>query len=239
LKDGFLYKFAKCELVVYHCILRNGRNKEMADLTVVEFVIRLSELRKATKRLLFNRGEFKETDCADLLVSPCAATFRTVGAWIDVPVSGNSPGTVRMPLRMLEGIAKVASTYKKPELRLHFEAGKIQVEKFSLRHPDVALGIFPDQRVDLPADAGVLDTLALASLLSPEQIFDQGLRERVETAQRFTSGVVSRAEEALREFSISREGIQNLVDVRIKETAAKLGTEGTSQPLMGVLKRPA
>ena len=195
---------------------------QMADLTVVEFAIRLSELRKATKRLFVSRGEFKETDSADLLVSRFIATFRTVGTEFEAPVDGSRPGTVRIPLRMLKDIAQAAGTYKKPELSFHFEAGQVQVEKFSLRHPDVALGILPDQRLDLPVDAGALDTLAMASLLSPEQIVDQGMRARVEAAQWYTSQAVSSAAEALREFGIRRKCIQELVDGRIKETAGKL-----------------
>jgi hypothetical protein len=96
------------------------------------------------------------------------------------------------------------------------------VERFIIRHPDIALGIFPSQKFDLPVDAGVVDTLAMASLLSPEQIVDQGLRERVEGAQRYASQAVSMAEQVLREFDIRREQIQQLLDARIKKTAAKL-----------------
>ena len=193
---------------------------------IVEFTIRLSELRKATRRLLFNRGAFKQSDSADLLVSSCAATFRAVGSWIDVPVSGKLPGTVRLPLRTLNEIGKILSTYKKPELSLHFEAGRVQVEKFSLRHPDVAIGIIPDQRIDLPADAGARGTLAIASLLSPEQIVAQGLRERVENAQRTTSEAIATAAQVLREFGISRRQLQKMVDANIERAAEKLGREG-------------
>jgi hypothetical protein len=96
------------------------------------------------------------------------------------------------------------------------------VERFIIRHPDVTLGISPAQKFDLPADAGVLDTLAMTLLLSPEQIVDQGLRDRVETAQRYTSEAVSGAKEALRELGIPRKRIQELVDVRIKEAAEKV-----------------
>jgi len=194
----------------------------MAGLSTVEFVIRLSELRKAKKQLFFNCGEFKDTDCADLLVSSCAATFRAVGTEFEAPVNASHPGLVRMPLRTLKELVQVAGTFRKPELKLRFELGKVQVEKFILRHPDVTLGIFPNQKLDLPADAGVVDTLALASLLSPEQILDQGLRERVETAQRYASGAISDAEEALRELGIRRTRIQKLVDAHIEEKAEKL-----------------
>jgi hypothetical protein len=193
-----------------------------ADVSVVEFTIRLSELRKAQKQLLFNRGVFKETDCADILISPCVATFRAVGTEFEAPVNGSHPGPVRMPLKTLNELVKAAGTFRKSELKLHFEPGKVQVERFMIRHPDVALGIFPDQKFDLPPDAGVLDTLAMASVLSPEQIVDQGLRERVEAAQKYTSLAVSSAEATLREQGIRREHIQQLVDARIKDTAQKL-----------------
>jgi hypothetical protein len=194
----------------------------MADMSVVEFVIRLSELRKAHKALLCNRGEFKETDCVDILVSECAATFRAVGTTHEAPVGGNFPGPVRVPLKTLKQLVQAAGTFRKPDLKVHFEPGIVRVERFTIRDPDVALGIFPDQRFDLPPDAGVLDTLAMASLLSPEQIVDQGLRERVETAQRVTAQAVSNAEGTLRELGIRRVHIQELVDARIKDTAEKL-----------------
>jgi len=194
----------------------------MTDIGVVEFEIRLSELRKAQKNLLFNRGAFKETDCADLLVSPCVATFRTVGTEFEASVKGSHPGPARMPLKTPKQLVQAAGTFGKPEIKLHFEPGKVQVEKFIIHHPDVTLGIFPSQKFDLPPDAGVLDTLALASLLSPEQIADQGLRERVETAQRCASVAVSSAGEALRELGVSRVLIQELVDARVKDTAKVL-----------------
>lgn len=139
----------------------------------VSEVIRSSDLRKATKQLSFNRGEFKETDCADLLVSSFAATFRSVGTEAEVPIAGTHPGTVRLPLKILVNVIKVAKTYNTPELKWHFEPGVIRVEKFSLRNPDITLGIIPDLKFDLPADVGSLHTLAVARLRSPEQIADQ------------------------------------------------------------------
>ena len=99
-----------------------------------------------------------------------------------------------------------------------------RAEKCVRRHPDISLGIFPDRRLDLPADAGALDTLAIAQLLSPEEIANQGLRERVEVTQRQASDAVSTAFEALRDFGVTRGRIQELVDDRIKGTSEKLGS---------------
>jgi len=165
---------------------------------------------------------FKETDCADLLVSSFAATFRTVGTAAEVPIEGTHPGTVRLPLKILVNVIKVAKTYNTPRLKWHFEPGVIRVEKFSLSHPDISLGILPDLKFDLPADAGPVHTLAVARLLSPEQIADQGLRERVEAAQRRVCAGVSTAALALKEFGISQGQLQELVDMRIREISEKM-----------------
>ena len=50
----------------------------MTSRSAVEITIRLSDFQKAAKHLSLNREEFKETDCADLLVSSYAVTFRSV-----------------------------------------------------------------------------------------------------------------------------------------------------------------
>jgi hypothetical protein len=71
------------------------------------------------------------------------------------------------------------------------------------------IGIIPDQRIDLPADAGARDTLAMASLLSPEQIVTQGLRERVESAQRTTSEAIASATQALRGLEFLADNFRN------------------------------
>lgn len=197
----------------------------MEELKQVEFVIRLSDLREAAKQLLFNRGGFADTDCADLLISPCVATFRAVGTEVEVPVHGMKTGPVRIPLLAIREIVRLAPSYRKTELKLHFEAGSYRLENSFVRtHPDITIGIFPDPTFDFPPDAGPLDTLALASLLSPEQIADQGMRERVETAQKHTTQAISRAVSALRELGVERKCIQELVDGRIANAAEELAS---------------
>ena len=63
----------------------------------VDFRIRVRDLAKATKHLLFNRAQFADTDFADILVSETGATFRAVGTDTEVPVNGTQPGTARYP----------------------------------------------------------------------------------------------------------------------------------------------
>jgi len=108
---------------------------------LVEFIVRLSDMRKATKHLSFNRAGFRDTDSADLLVSQCVATFRAVGTEIEVPVQGTRSGTVRLPLKQLRDLMEIANTYKKREVQLHFEPGVARIETCVRRHPDISLGI--------------------------------------------------------------------------------------------------
>ena len=136
-----------------------------------------------------------------------------------MPVEGTHPGAVRLPLRLLPKILEVAKTYRKREIKWHFEQGTMRIEKFSWSYPDITLGTLPDPRVDLPSDAGALQTLAMASLLSPEEIADQGWRERVEIAQREASTAIESASQRLVQFGISRQQIQELVDASIQRTA--------------------
>jgi hypothetical protein len=105
---------------------------------------------------------------------------------------------------------------------LRFEPGAMRVERFKLDNPDIALGILPDLKFDLPSDAGPLQTLAMASLLSPEEIADQGFRERVETAQKQVSWAVSNAAQSLEQFGISRQQVQELIDASIQRNAEPL-----------------
>lgn len=91
-----------------------------------------------------------------------------------------------------------------------------------MKHPDVTLGVFPDPKYELPSAAGALQTLAMASLLTPDKIVDEGLRERVEAAQQRVSQVVANAVGVLDEFGIPETQIQELIDRRIRETATGL-----------------
>lgn len=195
----------------------------MSSDPVVEFTMKLADFRKATKHLSLNREEFKESDCADLLISSFAATFRSVGTTTEVPVEGRHAGTVRLPLRLLPKIIEVAKTYRKPDVKWHFEPGTMQIEKFKWKHPDITLGTIPDPKLDMPTDAGPLQTLAMASLLSPEDVADQGWRERVEIAQKQASTAISSASSRLEQFGISREQIQALVEASIHRTEESLG----------------
>ena len=135
----------------------------------VEFAIHTSDLRLATSQLKANRGEYRDSDTVDILVSECVATFRAVGTETEVPVNGKQTGSVRLSLKSLRDLLKVALSFKKKEVRFLFEPGEAKVETFSRSHPDIELGTIPDQQLLIPVDVSVLDTLALAEILGPSR----------------------------------------------------------------------
>jgi hypothetical protein len=188
----------------------------------VDFSIRVGDLAKAIKQLLFNREEFADTDFADILVSETGATFRAVGTDTEVPVNGTHPGTARLPLRILNETPELARSYKERDIQISFVAGVMTVGRTKVRHQDIVVGLIPDHSVSLPPDASVLDTLAVARLLSPEQIVEQGLRERVEVAQERTTRAIANAAFALADFGVPPEQLRALVDSRIEVVAQKL-----------------
>ena len=188
----------------------------------VEFIIRTSDLRQATSQLKANRGKRTETDFVDILVSECAATFRSVGTEIEVPVNGKIPGAVRIPLRIVDKINSTVKTMKKKELPFHCEPGIIKIGSWSVKHPDIELGRIPDQRLGLPIDVSVLDTLALAEILSADQIVEEGMRERMEEAIDTRTSVVAAALAALQTLGITERQLQGLVDAHVKDAVERL-----------------
>jgi len=188
----------------------------------VEFIIEPTDLRQATSQLKANRGRHKETDFVDILVSECAATFRAVGAETEVPVEGKIPGSVRVPLRIVDKIEKAARSFKTAKLKFSCEPGVIKIEGLSLKHPDIQLGKLPDQRVSLPIDLSLLDTLALTKILTASQIVEEGMRERVEEAWGARTFALTNALTALRPLEVEDWQLSHLVDCHIEDAAKRL-----------------
>ena len=188
----------------------------------VEFRLRVDDLRSATRQLTINLGQSKDTDFADLLVSECAATFRTVGTSMEVPVNGIQPGTARLPISTLVKIAAIAKTFKAKETLVLIWDGLIKIGSWQTRESEIVLGVIPDQSLDIPADASFLDTLALAWLLSPAGVKEQGIGARVVKAERAKEDAIDRATRALEPLRLEREKIAALVEDHIAEAGKRL-----------------
>ena len=189
---------------------------------MVEFTIRTKDLKHAIKELSVNRDPGHRNETADILVSECVATFRAVGTETEVPVVGKKPGSVRLSLTMLRKLSDVAATFKGKEIPVVFAPGISKVGTMTVKHPDIELGVLPDRKLTVPVDLSVLDTLAIARLLTPQQLVEQGLRERVEEAQRGCSNAIGNAAAALQEFKVDSRQVQTLVDTQITRAAERL-----------------
>ena len=188
----------------------------------VEFRVRVSDFRNAAQQLTANRGQNKQIDFVDVLVSECIATFRTVGTSTELPIRGIQPGTARLPILTMEKIAAVAKTFKAKETLVVIWDGLIKIGSWQTKNSEIVLGVIPDQSFDIPADASFLDTLAAASLLTPAGIKAQGLEKRVVKAERAKQDAIDRATRALEPLKIDRDQIAALVEEHILEAGKRL-----------------
>ena len=188
----------------------------------VEFRLRTDDLKNAIRQMTINRGKNKATDFVDVLVSECIATFRSVGSSMDVPVNGIQPGTARLPFTILERFSLIAKTFKGKEVVVLILDGIFKVNGWQIRDGEIALGMIPDQSLDMPSDATFLDTLALASLLTPAGVKAQGLERRVVKAQRAKEDAIDRATRAMEPLLVEREKIAALVEDHIVEAGKRL-----------------
>ena len=188
----------------------------------IEFRVRVSDLKNATKQLLVNRGEFRDSDLVDLLVSECVATLRTVGTSTEIPVTGTLPGAARLPLSVLQEMAKIAGSYKTTEVPVLVIEGGIKVASFRRGNDQITLGQIPDQRINIPVDASLLDTLAIGVLLSEMQITEQGLTRRVLEAWQKANVAIHEAAASLTALDVTEAQIRDLVEERVQKAAERL-----------------
>jgi hypothetical protein len=185
----------------------------------VEFTVRTDDLKRATKQLQLDRQEFADSDSADLTVSASMVDLKAIGTSTSIAANGKQTGTVRLPLRVLVRVVDVARTYKQKETTILIDQGFAKVGKTKTSHPDIVVGVDSSVEMSMPPSASVLDTLAVASMMSPEEIANAGLRDRVESAQKAVSAAVASAVAALKELNVGVQDITEIVDRRVVEAA--------------------
>jgi hypothetical protein len=188
----------------------------------IEFQTRVADFKNATKQLLINRGKFKQTDIADLLVSECVATFRAVGTSTEIPVNGISPGTARIPLSALEAIASTAGMFKKKEIKIVIEDGSIKIDTFRHSHPETSWEFCPTSASISPVDASLLDTLGVGAILTESGIEEQGLTNRILDAWERANHAITSAAGSLAPLGISEQQIRQLVEEQVTASGQRL-----------------
>lgn len=185
----------------------------------VEFKVRTDDLSRTVRRLGTNRGDFKDSDFAELVVTTYAVDMTAVGTEERLVADGKQTGNARIPLKMLAKLVDTARSYHKRECTILVDNGFASIGRSKISHPDIAVGVGASAAGSIPINASALDTLAVATLMDPEKIADSGLRERVQMAQRLASEAVRAAVDALREFGVSTEDITEVLDRRVAEAA--------------------
>ena len=153
----------------------------------VEFTVRTDDLKRATKQLQLDRQEFADSDFADLTVSASMVDLKAIGTATSIAANGNRPERRVFHCGYWFASSDVARTYKQKESTILIDHGFAKVGKTKTSHPDIVVGVDSSVEISMPPSASVLDTLAVASMMSPEEIANAGLRDRVESAQKAVS----------------------------------------------------
>jgi hypothetical protein len=137
--------------------------------------------------------------------------------WIDSPRESSPWGCQDRPAAW-----SFRSSAGKQNCRFTVSRAFIKIGSCSVKHPDIELGRIPDQRLGLPIDVSVLDTLALAETLSADQIVEEGMRARVEEAIETRTFVIATALGTLQVLGITERQLQGLIDIHVKDAAKRL-----------------
>ena len=132
------------------------------------------------------------------------------------------PWNARIPLPALKAIASTAGTFKKKEVTVVIEDGAIKIDTFRHGHPGIKLGILPDQRIDLPVGASLLDTLGVGTILTESGIEEQGLTNRILDAWERANRAITSAAGSLAALGISEQQIRQLVEVQVTASGQRL-----------------
>ena len=84
----------------------------------IEFTVLTEDLKRAARQLEVNRGEFNDTDIANLIVSPSGLEIRALGTETCVAVDAKQPGAARLPLKLFVRIVEMAETYHQRQVTI-------------------------------------------------------------------------------------------------------------------------
>jgi hypothetical protein len=126
-----------------------------------------------------------------------------------------------MPLSILQKVVGISRSFRKPQVQVTISEGVLKIDSWRCSGA-ITVGPLPDPKVDLPVDASTVDTLALAELLSPDQLVNEGLHRRVQEAREVASDAISKATLALKPLGISREQVHELVDKHVRQVSSGL-----------------
>ncbi len=182
---------------------------------MIECTVEAKDLKKAIRLVLIGRSDYMDKDTADVVVSAGDLQLCSTGTSTTIHAAVLQAGYARVPLPVLKTVKRAAASFKAPRLRVRIDNGRFRVESFACSHRDIELRQLGRRMVDLPIDAGVLDTLAVQRLYSAEEIAESGLAARVVDAQERAIRAIEGAAGSLREFGVPREAVGDLLDAHV------------------------
>jgi hypothetical protein len=185
----------------------------------IEFRIRVDQLKRSARQLQINRDAFKDADVVYLIVSPTTLDIQAVGTTDRIVADGKQPGSGRLPLKVFMKMVDMVASQGQRECTVLIDDGSAKVGRQKTSHPDITVSGDLSRPLSIPPNASALDTLAVASMMTMQQIADAGMRERVQFAQRRASAAVAAATEALREFGVTVGNLTEILDRRVAEAA--------------------
>ncbi len=207
---------------------------------MLELLVRTQDLKKAIRLILLGRKEYLAQDTADFRAIADTLELCSTGSSTAIEASVIQAGYARVPLDVLKKLRRTAVTYKKTQVRLRIEPGRVRIENFGLSHPDIELQRLGSRIVDLPVDATPLDMLALVKLLSSDEIAEAGLAARVLNAQERAIAAIDWAARSLEDFQVPREAIRDLLEshLALHASALKAAILGTTQSSTDAIPSP-
>jgi hypothetical protein len=145
--------------------------------------------------------------------------IRALGTETCVAVDAKQPGAARLPLKLFVRIVEMAETYHQRQVTIWLDDKCARVGRSKVSHPDIAVGGAFSQPPSLPIDVSALDTLAVASMMTPDQIANAGLRDRVGSARKRASDAIETALGSLKEFNVTSTDLNQIIDRRVVEAA--------------------
>jgi hypothetical protein len=171
------------------------------------------------RQLEANRGEFNDTDVVDLVVSPTDLTIKALGTETCIVAESKQSGDARLPLSLLVKIVGMAGSYKEPRTTILLDDKSAKVGRSKVRHPEISVGKRHPHPPSLPVDTSALHMLAVALTMTPKEIVDAGLQNRVDNARKKASAAIGVAVDSLKEFNVTTKDLKPIIDRRVAEAA--------------------
>ena len=181
----------------------------------MDFIVEKKSLDSSMRQVLQGRKE-NPADLVEITAEDSIVTLAATGTEAQVPAQCESGGRVRISVADLAKMRKISSTYKPGPVRVRIQEGRIRFQNTSFSPITYETGN-THKLIDIPADSGLMDLVALPAIYSEEEIADSGLREKVAVAKKQVDNLVIGTASDLSNFGISTQEVNQMVQERINE----------------------